>query len=99
MSEAVAQAPNRKSKIVNRQCTGFVGDEVRTVRKVAFVLGLIFLAALALAARGWNLHEVFVQGRIYFVDGDCYSRMTRARMILGGSSWSIRHHDFENFPA
>jgi len=34
-----------------------------------------------------------------FIDGDCYSRMTRARLIEEGSEgFFIRHHDFENFP-
>lgn len=34
-----------------------------------------------------------------FVDGDCYARMTRARLILDGQAGPvIRHHEFENFP-
>lgn len=34
-----------------------------------------------------------------FVDGDCYARMTRARLILEGQAGPvIRHHEFENFP-
>ncbi len=56
------------------------------------------LCLLALVARCWNLADVFVDGRIYFVDADCYSRMTRAAMVAGGRGLVIRHHDFENFP-
>ena len=69
------------------------------MRRVLSILGLLALLALAFAARCWNLRDVFVQGRIYFVDADCYSRMTRARMVAGGEALVIRHHDFENFPA
>lgn len=69
------------------------------MRRVISILGLLALLALAFAARCWNLRDVFVQGRIYFVDADCYSRMTRARMVAGGEALVIRHHDFENFPA
>src|SRR5262249_19203131 len=52
----------------------------------------------ALAARCWNLSDVFVAGRIYFLDADCYSRMTRARQVASGEAFVIRHHDFENWP-
>lgn len=68
------------------------------LRKVVLLLSILLVSALALAARTWNLHEVFVQGRIYFLDGDCYSRMTRVKALTAGEGWSIRHHDFENFP-
>jgi hypothetical protein len=44
---------------------------------------------------------------IYFVDADCYSRMTRVFLLAGEEPWAgreergggvIRWHDFENFP-
>lgn len=67
--------------------------------KTALRYGWIFLClVLALTARCWNIRDVFVQGHIYFTDGDCYSRMTRARMIAEHPGMIIRHHDFENFP-
>lgn len=54
---------------------------------------------LTLAARCWNLRDVFVEGHIYFLDADCYSRMTRARMVAEGQGTVVvRHHDFENWP-
>ena len=60
---------------------------------------LLSFCLLAGAARCWNLGSVFVAGRIYFVDADCYARMTRAARIVEGQGLVLRHHDFENFPA
>ncbi|MFV0337670.1 MAG: hypothetical protein ACK5LK_05435 [Chthoniobacterales bacterium] len=38
-----------------------------------------------------------VQG-VYFLDGDCYSRMERARQVEASPGLIIQRHDFENFP-
>lgn len=62
------------------------------------VLWLAFVLALALGAFTWNREAVFFGGEIYFLDGDCYSRMTRVRMIEESGVRSIRHHEWENFP-
>jgi hypothetical protein len=75
------------------------GIVVGFVRKFLLILSLAALAVLAFAVRCHRLREVFVEGRIYFADPDCYSRMTRARTVDEGAAWSIRHHDFENWPA
>src|SRR6187455_1215541 len=65
----------------------------------AIFTSLIFvLCLLAGAVRAWNLRDVFVQGHIYFLDADCYSRMTRARLVSDGAAMVIRHHEFENWP-
>ena len=53
---------------------------------------------LAFTVRCWNLRDTFVGERIYFVDPDCYSRMTRAASIAEGGPLVIQHHDFENWP-
>jgi hypothetical protein len=67
--------------------------------KTSLRIGWIFLClALALAARCWNLRDVFIEGHIYFVDADCYSRMTRVRLVAEHPGTIIRHHDFENWP-
>jgi hypothetical protein len=67
--------------------------------KTALRIGWILLClVLALAARCWNLREVFIENRIYFVDADCYSRMTRAAMVAEHPGAIIRHHAFENWP-
>ncbi len=60
--------------------------------------GLLLLLALALVARTHNREEVFHGGDVFFLEGDCYSRMTRVKMVAEGN-WIIRHHDFENWPA
>jgi hypothetical protein len=59
---------------------------------------LLALLVLTFWARSYNRAEIFHEdGRIYFIEGDCYSRMERARMVTEGH-WVIRHHDFENWP-
>ncbi len=60
---------------------------------LAAILGLFLLAATA------QRDTVFVDGKIDFVDADCYSRMSRAAQVFAHPFRSIRHHDFENFPA
>ncbi len=65
--------------------------------RVAF--GLALLSALILATRCANYRDVFVGGKIYFVDPDCYSRMTRVRLVTEQPGLVVRQHDFENFPA
>lgn len=57
------------------------------------------LALLALFFRLHNLPDVLVQGRFYFVDADCYSRMTRVEMISREPGRVIHHQSFENWPA
>ena len=66
-------------------------------RKWLDALLLIALLLLTFFARCHNRGQVFHHGGVFFVDGDCYSRMTRAKMVSDGQ-WIIRHHDFENFP-
>ena len=66
-------------------------------KKWASRVGLLLLLALTLLARCHNRTSVFHDGGVYFLDGDCYSRMTRAKMVTEGH-WIIRHHDFENWP-
>lgn len=62
-------------------------------------IALLVLLALTFWARTYNRADVFhnTDGRIYFIEGDCYSRMERARMVTEGQ-WVIRRHDFENWP-
>lgn len=35
---------------------------------------------------------------MFFVDGDCYARMTRVREVCIHPGTVLRHHDFENYP-
>ncbi|HEX8372168.1 MAG TPA: hypothetical protein VF585_05280 [Chthoniobacterales bacterium] len=60
---------------------------------------LLFLSlALILVVRLWNHEQIFVDGQIYFVDADCYSRMTRVAAVMAHPGKILRHHDFENWP-
>ncbi len=59
---------------------------------VSLALGL----AAALANHGQLTDPA---GRISFVDGDCYARMTRVRAVCVNPGAVLRHHDFENYPA
>ena len=58
----------------------------------------MILSALILAARYANYQDVFVAGNIYFVDADCYARMTRVQMCDAQPGLIVRHHAFENSP-
>lgn len=57
--------------------------------------GLLMLGVAGMLSR-WG--DVFADKDIYFLDPDCYSRMTRAAMILHGEGPSLRFHTFENAP-
>ena len=62
---------------------------------IVFEIGL--LTALIVATRCANYQDVFVAGNVYFVDADCYARMTRAEMVRAKPGTIVRHHAFENF--
>jgi len=68
---------------------------VRTAISILVLLGLLALDFAALTA---NRGEVFIDGRIYFADADCYSRMTRVERFMEEPFRRIAHHDFENYP-
>ena len=61
-------------------------------------LSLCFFSLLTFLARCYNFGFVFLGGQYYFTDGDCYSRMTRVRMVLQHPFTVIHHQDFENYP-
>ncbi len=67
-------------------------------RFALIVFEVALLSALILAARCANFQDVFVAGNVYFVDADCYARMTRAQMVWEKPGLIVRHHAFENFP-
>lgn len=68
------------------------------IRASLAVVEIVILTALVLATRCANYRDVFVAGNIYFVDADCYARMTRVQMCAARPGLILRHHDFENFP-
>jgi hypothetical protein len=67
-------------------------------RFALIVFETAFLTVLILATHCANYQDVFVAGNVYFVDADCYARMTRVRMCHTTPRLIVRHHDFENFP-
>ena len=56
------------------------------------------LLALTLWLRCWNHGEVFVAGKTFFMDPDCYSRMTRVQRVYEHPGTVIARHEFENWP-
>lgn len=62
------------------------------------ILWLTLITATAWTAFTWNSDGIFYDGNVYFVDGDCYARMTRVRKLEEIGLQSIRRHFFENHP-
>jgi hypothetical protein len=71
---------------------------VSVIRAILSTIEIALLSVLILATRCANYQDVFVAGNVYFVDADCYARMTRVRMCHTTPGLIVRHHDFENFP-
>jgi hypothetical protein len=72
---------------------------VRRIGRFVFIIfEVALLTILVLGTRCANYPDVFVAGNVYFVDADCYARMTRAQMVWEKPGTIIRHHAFENFP-
>lgn len=59
---------------------------------------LIVFVGLGAGARWANHAQVFHDGGVFFLDGDCYSRMTRVREVLEKPWEPVRFHAFENAP-
>ena len=68
------------------------------IRGILGIIEIALLSVLILATRCANYHDVFVAGNVYFVDADCYARMTRVQMCAQKPGLIVRDHTFENFP-
>ena len=68
------------------------------IRIILSTIEIALLSALILATRCANYQDVFVATNVYFVDADCYARMTRVRMCHANPGLIVRHHSFENYP-
>jgi len=68
------------------------------IRRILNAIKITILSGLILATRCANYEDVFLAGNVYFIDADCYARMTRVRMCYEHPGLIVRHHDFENFP-
>ena len=75
-----------------------IGVVQRVARISLAIVEIVILSALILATRCANYQDVFVAGNVYFVDADCYARMTRVQMCAAKPGLIVRHHAFENFP-
>lgn len=71
---------------------------MRFLKPTLKALALLFLLALAAAAMCSRWSEVFVGPDIYFLDPDCYSRMTRVALVQQDPWHPIAFQDFENAP-
>src|SRR5881392_762933 len=77
---------------------GMKNSEWRVRQRFGFLAEIIFIGTLVLVTRCANYGDVFFGGQINFIDADCYSRMTRARICFEQPGTIVRRHDFENFP-
>jgi hypothetical protein len=68
------------------------------VKRVFQIAAIAFFCLLTFVTRCHNLRDVFIRRHLYFVDADCYSRMTRVRMIAEHQGLIVKHHTFENWP-
>src|SRR5207245_1295807 len=68
------------------------------IRGILSIIEIALLSALILATRCANYQDVFVAGNVYFVDADCYARMTRVRMCHATPRLIVLHHTCEHFP-
>jgi hypothetical protein len=75
-----------------------VGSVQRVGRLALIGFEIAILSTLILVTRCANYQDVFVAGNIYFVDADCYARMTRVQLVSANPGLIVRHHTFENFP-
>ncbi len=68
------------------------------LRTTGSLLLLALWLALIVAVRCWNSGSVFMQGHTFYVDADCYSRMTRVARVYEHPSQPVHFHEFENWP-
>ena len=67
-------------------------------RAIASFAGLLVCLAAFGLLQDQKSRFVFLPDGVHFVDGDCYSRMTRARLVAQEPGTLIRTHAFENYP-
>ena len=70
----------------------------RRLAYLLFGLEAVILSSFVLTTRCANYREIFVGNDIYFVDADCYARMTRVRLCAQHPGLILGHHSFENYP-
>lgn len=74
------------------------GVSCRRGGRLSFLVVLLLVVCASGVIRFHNITEVLVAGRVYFVDADCYSRMSRARIVAGSPGLVVGRQMFENWP-
>ncbi len=73
-----------------------IPSRARTVGRWLWLAAAMVGAFVAACA---NWHDIFAaNGQVFFVDADCYARMTRVRIICEHFGRVLAAHDFENYP-
>ncbi len=67
-------------------------------RRLASITGIGICLALFGFLQSQKARFVFLPDGVHFVDADCYSRMTRARIISQQPGTLVTRHAFENYP-
>lgn len=77
---------------------GVMGKLMSTLKKLLSLVELAAFSLLIFAASCWNWSQVFITGSVYYIDADCYARMTRVKMVVEQPGLIIQKHLFENYP-
>lgn len=77
---------------------GVMENPMSALKKLLSLIELTAFSLLIFAASCWNWPQVFITGGVYYIDADCYARMTRVKMVLEQPGLLIQKHLFENFP-
>ena len=77
---------------------GVMENPMFALKKLLSPLELTAFSLLIFAACYWNWPQVFITGGIYYIDADCYARMTRVKMVIEQPGLIIQKHLFENYP-
>ncbi len=103
LAPSLAGAPATAEGRPTSRTRTFLHPNIPALLSVTNILWVTFFLGLTAATRCANYRNVFVTSeagaieQVYFVDGDCYSRMTRVREIMQG--WGMIHyHPWENWP-
>ena len=67
-------------------------------RKLALFVGIAVCLAIFGYLQAQKARFVLLPDGVHFVDADCYSRMTRARIISEHPGTLVTRHAFENYP-
>ena len=67
-------------------------------QKIARLAGIVVCLGIFGSLQVHKARLIFLPDGVHFVDADCYSRMTRARIISEQPGTLVTRHAFENYP-